>query len=247
MTATAHAVSITHLNAFYRSVQALRDVTVQIQPGRLTGIVGPNGAGKSTLMKAMLGLIPVAAGAVAYGDRPLQQQLDRVAYVAQRSQVDFDYPATVWDVVLMGRTRKTGWLRPFSSTSRQAARAALERVGLWDLRDRPIGQLSGGQQQRAFLARSIAQEADVFCFDEPFVGVDRRNEAILFELFRDLARDGKVVMVVNHDLGESIAHFDDLVLLNRQLVAAGDRSLVLNDLNLQRAYGSRVSFFRESA
>jgi manganese/iron transport system ATP-binding protein len=147
----------------------------------------------------------------------------------------------------MGRTRKTGWFRSFSATSYQRVQSALERVGLWDLRDRPIGQLSGGQQQRAFLARSIAQEADIFCFDEPFVGVDRRNEAILFELFAELARDGKVVLVVNHDLGESIAHFDDLILLNRQLVAAGDRAVVLNDLNLQRAYGGQVRFFQEAA
>lgn len=247
MMMSTHAIEIDHLNAAYRGVQALLDVSLRIQPARLTGVVGPNGAGKSTLMKAMLGLVPIAAGRVVYGDRPLQQQLDRVAYVAQRSQVDLDYPATVWDVVLMGRTRKTGWLRPFSNTSRQAARAALERVGLWELRDRPIAQLSGGQQQRVFLARSITQEADVFCFDEPFVGVDRRNEAILFDLFRELAQDGKVVMVVNHDLGESITHFDDLVLLNRQLVAAGDRAAVLNDLNLQRAYGSRVKFFQEAA
>lgn len=247
MTFGTSAIHIHHLNAAYRSVRALQDVSLLIQPGRLTGIVGPNGAGKSTLLKAMLGLLPNAVGSICYDDRPLQQQLERVAYVPQRSQVDFDYPATVWDVVLMGRTRKTGWFRSFSAASRRAAQAALERVGLWDLRDRPIGQLSGGQQQRAFLARSIAQEADIFCFDEPFVGVDRRNEAILFELFGELARDGKVVLVVNHDLGESIAHFDDLILLNRQLVAAGDRAMVLNDLNLQRAYGGQVRFFQEAA
>lgn len=247
MTFGSPAIHIHHLNAAYRSVRALQDVSLLIQPGRLTGIVGPNGAGKSTLLKAMLGLLPNAVGSICYGDRPLQQQLERVAYVPQRSQVDFDYPATVGDVVLMGRTRKTGWFRSFSATSHQRVQSALERVGLWDLRDRPIGQLSGGQQQRAFLARSIAQEADIFCFDEPFVGVDRRNEAILFELFAELARDGKVVLVVNHDLGESIAHFDDLILLNRQLVAAGDRAVVLNDLNLQRAYGGQVRFFQEAA
>jgi len=241
------AIHIHHLNAAYRSVRALQDVSLLIQPGRLTGIVGPNGAGKSTLLKAMLGLLPNAVGSICYGDRPLQQQLERVAYVPQRSQVDFDYPATVWDVVLMGRTRKTGWFRSFSAVSHRRVQSALERVGLWDLRDRPIGQLSGGQQQRAFLARSIAQEADIFCFDEPFVGVDRRNEAILFELFAELAHDGKVVLVVNHDLGESIAHFDDLILLNRHLVAAGDRAVVLNDLNLQRAYGGQVRFFQEAA
>ncbi|HEY9879418.1 MAG TPA: metal ABC transporter ATP-binding protein [Leptolyngbyaceae cyanobacterium] len=236
-------IHISHVRVQYREVQALEDVTVRIAPGRLTGLIGPNGAGKSTLIKAMLGLIPVSAGSVRYGDEELVEKRDRIAYVPQRSQIDWLYPATVWDVVMMGRVKQTGWFRRFSTVSRRKAEAALERVGMLDFRNRPIGQLSGGQQQRVFLARSLAQEADIFCFDEPFVGVDQKTEAILFQIFRELANAGKIVLVVNHDLGESITHFDDLILLNRAVVANGVREQVLNHDNLQRAYGGHVDFY----
>lgn len=240
-------LTVEHLDVRYRDVHALSDISLRIAPGRLTGIIGPNGAGKSTLMKSLLGLVPKTAGEVIYGDRPLIDQRQRVAYVPQRTQIDWHYPATVWDVVMMGRVRQSGWFRRFSAVSRQAALAALERVGMAEFRDRPIGQLSGGQQQRVFLARSLAQEADIFCFDEPFVGVDQKTEAILFEIFQELAATAKIVLVVNHDLGESITHFDDLVLLNRTLLAHGQRQEVLNRDNLDRAYGGRVQFFAAGA
>ncbi len=168
-------ITVSHLAVHYRTVEALRDITLQIQAGKLTGIIGPNGAGKSTLLKGMLGLIPVTGGSVIYNDKPLQEQLSRIAYVPQRSQIDWTYPATVWDVVMMGRVRQTGWFCRFSNVSRRLALEALTRVGMDSYRDRPIGQLSGGQQQRVFLARSLAQEADIFCFDEPFVGVDQKT------------------------------------------------------------------------
>ncbi len=234
------------LTVDYGEVTALRDIHLTLQPGRLSGIFGPNGAGKSTLVKAMLGLVS-ATGSVVWGDRPLTGQLDRVAYVPQRNQVDWLYPATVWDVVMMGRVRKTGLFRRFSATSRRVARAALDRVGIDHLRDRPIGELSGGQQQRVFLARALAQEADLFCFDEPFVGVDQKTQAVIFEVFQELTQAGKLVLVVNHDLGESITHFDDLILLNTELVASGPRPWVLTQENLYRAYGGQVSFFRGAA
>lgn len=217
-------ISISHLGVQYRNVQALQDVNIVVQPGRITGIIGPNGAGKSTLMKAMLGLTPVTSGIVLYKGKPLMNQLDQVAYVPQRSQIDWSYPATVWDVVLMGRVRKAGWFRRFSSVSRQIAVAALERVGMSDYRDRSIGQLSGGQQQRVFLARALAEEAEIFCFDEPLAGIDKKTEAVIFEIFHELASSGKIVLVVNHDLGEAITHFDDLILLNTELIASGARA-----------------------
>jgi manganese/iron transport system ATP-binding protein len=237
------AITVSHLGVYYRSVEALRDITLKIHPGRLTGIIGPNGAGKSTLIKAMLGLIAVQQGTVSYQGQSLQEQLDQVAYVPQRSQIDWTYPVTAWDVVMMGRVRKTGWFRPFSHLSRHRALNALERVEMADFRHRPIGQLSGGQQQRVFLARSLAQEAEIFCFDEPFVGVDQKTEGILFNIFHELAAENKLVMVVNHDLGESITHFDDLILLNKELIMAGPRPTVLTDFNLRRAYGGKVSFY----
>ncbi|MBE9077383.1 metal ABC transporter ATP-binding protein [Romeria aff. gracilis LEGE 07310] len=240
---TLKPVSISGLSVYYQQLLALDQISAEFYPGRVTGIIGPNGAGKSTLLQAMLGLIPTASGTVRFGSQTLADQRHQVAYVPQRSQIDWLYPATVWDVVLMGRVQKTGWFRRFSAASRQQARAALERVGMAELRNRPIGQLSGGQQQRVFLARSLAQEADVFCFDEPFVGVDQKTETVLFEIFHELADAGKTVIVVNHDLGEAITNFDDLLLLNRSLIASGPRQQVLNQENLRHAYGGTVSFY----
>ena len=240
---TSHQfLTVHHLTVHYRGVEALRDISLDVQPGRLTGIIGPNGAGKSTLMKAMLGLVPVVSGSVMYEGKLLSQQRQRVAYVPQRSQIDWTYPATVWDVVMMGRVRKTGWLRPFSPVSRRVAAEALDRVGMSAYKKRPIGQLSGGQQQRVFLARSLAQEAEIFCFDEPFVGIDQKTEAVIFSLFRELAASGKIVLVINHDLGSSIVNFDDLILLNQELIAAGTRQQVLKEDYLNQAYGGRVFF-----
>jgi manganese/iron transport system ATP-binding protein len=237
------AIAVDHLSANYRDVQALRNINLSVKPGKLVGIFGPNGAGKSTLVKAMLGLMPIVTGMVTFGDGPLAQQLERVAYVPQRSQIDWTFPATVWDVVIMGRVKKTGWFNRFSPTSRHVAEAALERVGMAEFRNRRIGALSGGQQQRVFLARALAQEADVYFFDEPFVGVDQKTETVLFRIFRELAAEGKIVMVVNHDLGESITNFDQLILLNKELIASGPREWVLNRDNITRAYGGHVGFF----
>ncbi len=241
--APSEVIAVRRLTVQYRDVVALDNVSVNFRPGRLTGIIGPNGAGKSTLLKAMLGLIPTASGQVTASSRALTDQREKITYVPQRSQIDWRYPATVWDVVLMGRIKQTGWFRRFSANSRHVAAAALDRVGMSDFKNRPIGQLSGGQQQRVFLARALAQEADIFCFDEPFVGVDQKTEAVLFEVFRELADAGKTVVVVNHDLGESITHFDDLLLLNRSVIAAGSRQQVLNRENLTAAYGGHVEFY----
>ncbi|MBD1904539.1 metal ABC transporter ATP-binding protein [Trichocoleus sp. FACHB-6] len=239
----ATSINVSHLGVQYRTVEALRDVSFAVKSGRLTGIIGPNGAGKSTLMKAMLGLIPAAAGSVLYNERPLMEQRELVAYVPQRSQIDWTYPATVWDAVMMGRVKKTGWFRRFSNVSRRVAADAIERVGMSAYRDRPIGQLSGGQQQRVFLARAIAQQAEIFCFDEPFAGIDQKTQSIIFDIFHELADANKTVLVVNHDLGESITHFDDLILLNTDLIASGSRQEVLSQENLYRAYGGKVAFF----
>lgn len=240
-------INISHLGVHYRTQQALRDVNCIIKPGKITGIFGPNGAGKSTLMKAMLGLVPTSSGNVLYNKKPLIQQLEKVAYVPQRNQIDWNYPATVWDVVMMGRIKKTGWLRSFSAVSRQIAKEALDRVGMREYSDRPIGELSGGQQQRVFLARALTQQADIFCFDEPFVGIDQKTQSVIFEVFQELAELNKIVLVVNHDLGESITHFDDLILLNRDLIATGSRQQVLTEKNLNLAYGGKVIYFSDAA
>lgn len=244
---SASSLAIDHLGVQYRMTKALSDVTCSIAAGRLTGIIGPNGAGKSTLLKAMLGLVLPSSGQVIWGDRPLQQQLDRVAYIPQRSQIDWTYPATVWDVVLMGRIRKTGWLKRYSTVSRRLAAEALARVGIADLRDRPIGQLSGGQQQRVFLAKALTEEAEIFCLDEPLAGIDKKTEAIVFEILHELAATGHTVLVVHHDLGQAITNFDDLILLNQELIAYGNRADVLTNINIQRAFGGHVPFFDSNA
>ena len=238
-------LKIEELSVEYRTVEALQGINCEIEPGRLTGIIGPNGAGKSTLMKAMLGLVSVSSGRAIYQKKELIDGLDVVAYVPQRSQIDWTYPATVWDVVLMGRVRKTGWFRRFSSVSRRVAMEALERVGMSEFRDRPIGKLSRGQQQRVFLARALTEETEIFLFDEPLAGIDKKTEAVIFKILHELADACKIVLVVHHDLGEAITNFDDLILLNRELIASGSRQEVMSRNNLRRAYGGEVVFFSE--
>jgi manganese/iron transport system ATP-binding protein len=230
-------LEVQNLSVRYRGNFALQNVSFSLKSGQLLGILGPNGAGKSTLVKAMLGLISVSGGTVRFNGQPLKRQLTQVAYVPQRSQIDWDYPTTVWRVVLMGRTVKTGLFRPPSRQSLELARAALERVGIWELRDRPIGQLSGGQQQRVFLAKAIAQQAEILFFDEPFTGVDRKTEEVIFRIFQELKAEQKTLLVINHDLGETLKQYDSLLLLNRELIAIGPQRLVMTTENIHDAYG----------
>ena len=233
-------LEVRHLAVNYRGVTAVEDVSFSLEPGQIVGVIGPNGAGKSTLVKAILGLIPTENGVVRYRDRAISQQLGQVAYVPQRSQIDWDYPISVQNVVMMARTRHTGWWRSPSRQSREIVKAALERVGIWELRNRQIGELSGGQQQRVFLAQSLAQEAELFFFDEPFSGVDKKTEAVLFEVFDELKAEGKILLVIGHELGEASRKYDRFLLINKQLIADGDRSEVITADNIQRAYGDCV-------
>ncbi len=221
----------------YQSGLGLEDISFSVKPGQLVGIVGPNGAGKSTMLKAMLGLVPKASGRVHYCTCPLHRQLEKVAYVPQRSQIDWDYPITVGHVVLMGRTRHLGWFRSPGKSSRAIVQAALERVDLWSLRDRRIGELSGGQQQRVFLARALAQQADIFLLDEPFTGVDTVTEGILFQIFRDLRAAGKILLISSHEWGQALNQLDRLLLLNQRLIADGSPAQVMTPKNLEMAYG----------
>jgi manganese/iron transport system ATP-binding protein len=225
----------------YRGINAVDNINFCLNLGQLVGIIGPNGAGKSTLIKAMLGLIPIERGVVTFRSRPLKRQLGTVAYVPQRCQIDWDYPVTVWNVVMMARTLHLGWARFPSRQSREWVAAALQRVGIWELRHRQIGELSGGQQQRVFLARALAQQADLFCFDEPLVGVDQQTEAVIFDVFAELKAAGKTLLVISHDLGNRIAAYDHFLLLNRQLIAEGGRDKVITAHNLDQAYGNRRS------
>ncbi|MEM6399970.1 MAG: metal ABC transporter ATP-binding protein [Cyanobacteria bacterium P01_D01_bin.116] len=233
-------LQVKNLSVSYRGNYALREINFNLKPGQLVGIFGPNGAGKSTMIKAMLNLIPATSGVVTFGSNPLKRKLDKVAYVAQRSLIDWDYPVKVKNVVMMARTIPTGLFRYPSRQSRELVQMALKKVEIWDLRNRQIGELSGGQQQRVFLARSLAQQAEIFFFDEPFVGVDRKTENIIFEIFHELQEQGKIVMVVSHDLGESIKNYSDILLLNKKIIAFGRREEVLNQRNLDITYENHV-------
>jgi manganese/iron transport system ATP-binding protein len=221
----------------YRGICALSNVSFCLSPGQLVGVIGPNGAGKSTMIKAMLGLVPAISGVVKFGGKLLKQQLHSCAYVPQRSQIDWDYPTTVWAAVMMGRTAHTGWFRSPSRQSKEIVAAALERVGIWELRQRQIGELSGGQQQRVFLARAIAQQAELFFLDEPLAGIDKKTEAILFQIFTELKAEGKTLLVSSHEWGQALMNYDQLLLVNGKLIAQGSPQDVMTLENIQLAYG----------
>ena len=233
---------VQNLSVSYRGFTALNDVSCTFDTGELVGIFGPNGAGKSTMVKAMLGLIRAATGKALLKGKPLTQQLLQVAYVPQRSQIDWDYPVTVWNVAMMGRTLQTGLFRRPSRQSRELVKAALERVGMYEYRDRSISDLSGGQQQRVFLARALAQEAELLILDEPFTGVDQKTESIMFDIFSELKAQAKILLVISHDLSETLDHYDQLLLLNKHVVAKGPRHEVMTEHNLLAAYEGPVRF-----
>ncbi|MGB3239082.1 MAG: metal ABC transporter ATP-binding protein [Geitlerinemataceae cyanobacterium] len=235
-------LEVRNLAVSYRETQAVRNVSFSLPPGQVTALLGPNGAGKSTLVQGILGLIPVECGRVEWNDRSLKNQLKRIAYVPQRTQIDWDYPITVQNVVMMGRIRATGWFRSPSRRSREIANTALKRVEMWENRQRQIRELSGGQQQRVFLARALAQQADLFFFDEPFAGIDRKTEEILFEVFDELKAQGKTILVISHDLGETLDRYDRLLLLDKELIASGSKNEVMTPENLQKAYGRSLQF-----
>jgi manganese/zinc/iron transport system ATP- binding protein len=230
------AVEAHDLTVAYGPHVALWDADFVAAPGTITGILGPNGSGKSTLLKALLGLVTPAAGRVLLFGGPFAEHRRRIAYVPQRGAVDWDFPATVFDVALMGTYAKLGWFRRPGRRERELAAQSLHRVGLTALQTRQIGELSGGQQQRTFLARALAQQADVLILDEPFQGVDAATEADIMTVLRSLRDDGKTVIAVHHDLHTAKDYFDCAVLLNRRVLAAGPASDVLTAENLAKAY-----------
>jgi manganese/iron transport system ATP-binding protein len=238
--ASASMLEVQNLSVNYREVTALSNISFSIQSGSLVGLIGANGAGKSTLLKAMLDLIPAQQGQVFYHERSLKQQRQKVAYLPQRSQIDWDYPVTVWNVVMMSRTMHSGWFGRTSRQSKEIVRAALERVELDDLRDRPIKNLSGGQQQRVFLARALAQQADILLLDEPMSAVDKKTEALMWNIYSELRQEGKTLLISCHEWGNTLDRYDQLLLINRHLVASGTPRQVLTPENIQSAYGASV-------
>jgi manganese/zinc/iron transport system ATP- binding protein len=239
------ALAIDDLTVAYDSKPALWDIDLTVPAGVLMAIIGPNGAGKSTLIKAALKLIPRAAGSVRFHGLPWEQARHFVAYVPQRGSVDWDFPTTVLDVVLMGMYGEMGWFRRPTSSHYAKARLALEQVGLADLAGRQISRLSGGQQQRTFLARALVQNARLYLMDEPFAAVDAVTERAIITLLRTLREQGKTVIVVHHDLQTVETYFDEVALLNVELVASGPVGTTFTPQNLRRTYGGRVSFLHE--
>jgi manganese/zinc/iron transport system ATP- binding protein len=238
------AIEVRDLTVAYRDRPVLWDVDLEVPAGVLMAIVGPNGAGKTTLMKSLLGLVRPAAGHVLINGRPYEQERKAVAYVPQRGSVDWDFPTSVLDVVMMGLYGRLGWFRRPGRKEREAALRALEKVGMAEFAHRQISQLSGGQQQRVFLARALVQEASMYLMDEPFQGVDATTERAIVTLLQELRGEGKTVLVVHHDLQTVPEYFDWVLLLNVRRVASGPVEEVFTDENLRATYGGRVPFLR---
>ena len=225
----------------YQRKPVLWDIDLTIDEPRLVGIVGPNGAGKSTLIKAILGLVPLVSGAVEVFGQPVNQQRHRIGYVPQRESVDWDFPVSVLDVVLMGTYGRLGWCRRPGAKEKGEAHECLAQVGIEDLAHQQIGQLSGGQQQRTFLARALAQQAELYFMDEPFAGVDAATERAIAALLRQLRDDGKTIFVVHHDLRTVPTYFDHVVMLNVRLIASGPTEAIFTDDHLRKTYGGRLA------
>jgi manganese/zinc/iron transport system ATP- binding protein len=238
-TPTATPLAVRDLTVAYREKPVLWDVDLTIPPGVLAAIIGPNGAGKSTLIKATLDLVPKAAGSVEIFGGSYVANRRLVGYVPQRGAVDWNFPTNALDVVMMGTYGRLGWVRRPGKAEREQALACLEQVGMADYANRQISQLSGGQQQRVFLARALAQDAQLYLMDEPFVGVDATTEQAIVDLLRALRERGKTVVVVHHDLDSAPDYFDWLVLLNVRLIAAGTFATTFTPENLVHTYGGR--------
>lgn len=239
------ALEVVGLTVSYEHKPVLRHVSVTVAVGQMVAVVGPNGAGKSTLLNAILGLVRPDAGEVRVLGRPVDAARPQLACVPQTDSADWDFPITVREVVLMGRYQALGLFGWPGRRDHELVAEALRTVGMLDFADRHIRQLSGGQQQRVFLARALAQEAQVMLLDEPFAGVDARTEAAIFKLMGDFAAAGKTLVVVNHNL-QILDRFDAVLMLNQRVIAYGPPAEVVNEENLRRLYGGRMSFVDEA-
>jgi manganese/zinc/iron transport system ATP- binding protein len=234
-------LAVRGMTVSYGDKPALFSVDATFPAGAMSAIVGPNGAGKSTFLKAALGLIPMVSGEVRFFGQALSEARPRIAYVPQRASVDWDFPTTVIDVVLMGRYRSLGLLRRVSRADMALARDALARVGMDGFASRQIGQLSGGQQQRVFLARALAQRADLYLLDEPFAGVDAATERAIVAVLQSLGAEGKSVIAVHHDLMTVAAYFDHVFLVNVRAMAQGPVATTFTQDALVQTYGGRLA------
>jgi len=234
------ALEIHDLTVAYDSKPVLWNIDFEIPEGKLVGIIGPNGAGKSTLIKSIMGLVEPNGGHVEIFGKNVEEVRNSVTYVPQRESVDWDFPASVMDVVLMGRFDKKRWFQRYTKKDKEIARESLEKVGMTAFAKRQISQLSGGQQQRVFLARALARQADLYIMDEPFAGVDASSENSILELLLEMRSQGKTLIVVHHDLQTAARYFDWIVLLNSRLIACGPKEEVFTDKYIEETYGAKL-------
>lgn len=239
------AIDVRDLTVAYGDQPVLWDIDVAVPSGVLMAIVGPNGAGKTTFIKSLLNLIRPAAGRIQFFGAPYEERRQDVAYVPQRGSVDWDFPTSVLDVVMMGLYGRLGWMQRPGKEERALARGALEQVGMESFAGRQISQLSGGQQQRVFLARALVQDAEIYLMDEPFQGVDATTERAIIDILRELRARDKTLVVVHHDLQTVTEYFDHVLLLNVRRIASGPVDEAFTDENLRLTYGGRVAFLRQ--
>lgn len=243
------AISTSQLTVAYGANTALWNVSTEIPQGQISAIIGPNGAGKSTLLKAILGMVPTLSGNVDLHLDSSQtvNRANAIGYVPQRSSVDWDFPITVLDLVLMGTYGRLKWFQRPGKREKEAAMECLKQVEMEDFCDRQIGQLSGGQQQRVFLARAFVQQASVYLLDEPFAGVDAKTEQMIIDILQRLREAGNTITMVHHDLTTVQSYFDHVILLNKQLVASGPTGDTFTQENLQKTYGIESDLLRQSS
>lgn len=234
-------LEIHDLTVSYDQNPVLWNVDLSLPSGKLVGILGPNGAGKSTLIKAIMGLIAPTSGYVRIFDKPLNDVRARISYVPQRESVDWNFPASVLDVVMMGTYGKLGLFRRPGKKEKDLAMQCLDQVGMTGFVTRQISELSGGQQQRVFIARALAQQADLYLMDEPFAGVDMATETAIFQLLKEMADSGKTVLVVHHDIHSAMNFFDWVIMLNLHLVASGPKESVITEDLLRKTYGGKLN------
>ena len=237
----SQALNIKNLHVSYHGNEVLHDISLSLNSGRLIGIIGPNGAGKSTLLKAVLGLIPIDKGEVKLYEKPLKEMRKDIAYVPQRSNIDWDFPIIVKDTVLLGTYPRLVLFHRPKQEDKDWAMECLTKVGMEKYADSQISELSGGQQQRVFVARSLAQKAECFFLDEPFVGIDVSSEEIIINILRELRDEGKTVFVIHHDLMKVETYFDDIILINIKLYGAGPVETVFQPELMEAAYDAPLS------
>lgn len=241
-----YSIQITGLSVAYEHKRVLSNIYLNIEPGHIYGLIGPNGAGKSTLFKAILDQIDSRTGKISVLNKPADEMLTHIAYVPQKDEVDWQFPATVYDIVSMGRYPHKKLFERLNSLDKEIIDDALKQLNIENLKFKQIGQLSGGQQQRVFLARALCQQSEILLMDEPFVGVDIKTEQKIISILKDLASKGKTILVVHHDLDSVMNYFDRVILINQKLMAAGDTETVFTKENISATYSSQSNILQNT-